>query len=255
MSFPLKFYVCVLISVDYRLEITGCDFKLSDCGYISKSCKLEVTNSDPKFPTISPPPARHREPARLGEAGGGRGKYLKERGTMGDKKALVPVEVIVRKILFLRGEKVLLDRDLAELYGVETRVLKQAVRRNIKRFPEDFMFELTKEELEDWRSQFVISKSDKMGLRYRPMAFTEQGVAMLSSVLNSDRAIEVNIAIMRAFVQLRKMISSNEDLEKKLKKLKRMIEKHDEDIGLIFEAIRELMTPPDTPPKKIGFET
>ncbi|MGD8255433.1 MAG: ORF6N domain-containing protein [Syntrophobacterales bacterium] len=174
---------------------------------------------------------------------------------MREKKALVPVEVIVRKILFLRGEKVLLDRDLAELYGVETRVLKQAVRRNIKRFPEDFMFELTKEELEDWRSQFVISKSDKMGLRYRPMAFTEQGVAMLSSVLNSDRAIEVNIAIMRAFVQLRKIIASNEELARKLEELERKIEKHDEDIGLIFEAMRELMTPPDTPPKKIGFET
>jgi hypothetical protein len=173
---------------------------------------------------------------------------------MREKKALVPVEVIVRKILFLRGEKVLLDRDLAELYGVETRVLKQAVRRNIKRFPEDFMFELTKEELEDWRSQFVTSKSDKMGLRYRPMAFTEQGVAMLSSVLNSDRAIEVNIAIMRAFVQLRKIIASNEELARKLEELERKIEKHDEDIGLIFEAIRELMTPPDTPPKKIGFE-
>ncbi|MGD8434239.1 MAG: ORF6N domain-containing protein [Syntrophobacterales bacterium] len=174
---------------------------------------------------------------------------------MREKKALVPVEVIVRKILFLRGEKVLLDRDLAELYGVETRVLKQAVRRNIKRFPEDFMFELTKEELEDWRSQFVTSKSDKMGLRYRPMAFTEQGVAMLSSVLNSDRAIEVNIAIMRAFVQLRKIIASNEELARKLEELERKIEKHDEDIGLIFEAMRELMTPPDTPPKKIGFET
>ncbi|MGD8509823.1 MAG: ORF6N domain-containing protein [Syntrophobacterales bacterium] len=173
---------------------------------------------------------------------------------MREKKALVPVEVIVRKILFLRGEKVLLDRDLAELYGVETRVLKQAVRRNIKRFPEDFMFELTKEELEDWRSQFVTSKSDKMGLRYRPMAFTEQGVAMLSSVLNSDRAIEVNIAIMRAFVQLRKIIASNEELARKLEELERKIEKHDEDIGLIFEAMRELMTPPDTPPKKIGFE-
>jgi hypothetical protein len=173
---------------------------------------------------------------------------------MGNTKALVPPEVIVTKIIFLRGEKVLLDRDLAELYGVETRVLKQAVRRNRKRFPEDFMFELTKQEFEDWRSQFVISKSDKMGLRYRPMAFTEQGVAMLSSVLNSDRAIEVNIAILRAFVQLRKMIASNEDLAKKLKELERVIEKHDKDIGLIFEAIRELMTPPEKPPKKIGFE-
>ena len=170
---------------------------------------------------------------------------------MGDKKALVPAEAIVRKILFLRGEKVLLDRDLAELYGVETRVLKQAVRRNRKRFPEDFMFELTKQEFEDWRSQFVISKSDKMGLRYRPMAFTEQGVAMLSSVLNSDRAIEVNIAIMRAFVQLRKMIASNEELARKLDELE---EKYDEQFRIVFDAIRALIEHDEKPPKKIGFE-
>jgi hypothetical protein len=169
-------------------------------------------------------------------------------------KSLVPTEVIVTKIVFLRGEKVLLDRDLAELYGIKTKVLKQAVRRNIKRFPEDFMFELTKEEFENWRSQFVTSNRDKMGLRYPPMAFTEQGVAMLSSVLNSDQAIDVNIAIMRAFVQLRKIIASNEELARKLKELEKRLEKHDEDIGLIFEAIRELMTPPDKPTKKIGFE-
>jgi len=173
---------------------------------------------------------------------------------MGDKKALVPAEAIVTKILFLRGEKVLLDRDLAGLYGVETRVLKQAVRRNIKRFPEDFMFELTEDENRALRSQSVILKRGQHS-KYLPFAFTEQGVAMLSSVLNSDRAIEVNIAIMRAFVQLRKMISSNEELARKLEKLEHKIEKQDEDIGLIFEAIRELMTPPDTPPKKIGFKT
>ena len=107
--------------------------------------------------------------------------------------SIVPTESIVSKILFFRGEKVLLDRDLADLYGVETKVLKQAVRRNIKRFPDDFMFELTNEEFKNWRSQFVTSNGHKMGLRYRPMAFTEQGVAMLSSVLRSDRAIEVNI--------------------------------------------------------------
>ena len=114
---------------------------------------------------------------------------------------IVPIESIVSKIIFLRGEKVLLDRDLAKLYRVQTKVLKQAVRRNIKRFPSDFMFELSKVEFEDWRSQFVTSNSDKMGLRYKSMAFTEQGVAMLSSVLKSERAIEVNIAIMRAFVR------------------------------------------------------
>jgi hypothetical protein len=170
---------------------------------------------------------------------------------MGDKKALVPAEVIVTKIIFLRGEKVLLDRDLAELYGVATRVLHPAVGRNKKRFPEDFMFVLTREEIMRI-SQSVTSSKIKYSKRVT--AFTEQGVAMLSSVLKSDRAIEVNIAIMRAFVQLRKMIASNEELALKLKELEKRLEKHDEDIGLIFEAIRELMTPPDTPSKKIGFE-
>ena len=170
---------------------------------------------------------------------------------MGDKKELVPAEVIVAKILILRGEKILLDRDLAELYGVETRVLNQAVGRNKKRFPEDFMFVLTREE----RTRISQSvTSSKIKYSKRVTAFTEQGVAMLSSVLNSDRAIEVNIAIMRAFVQLRKMIAANEELATKLKKLEEKLEKHDEDIGLIFEAIRELMTPPGSPPKKIGFK-
>ncbi len=115
---------------------------------------------------------------------------------MDKKGVMIPVERIKQLIVFIRGQKVMLDRDLAELYGIETKVLKQAVRRNIKRFPDDFMFELTKEEFENWRSQFVTSNRDKMGLRYKPMAFTEQGVAILSSVLRSERAIEVNIAIM-----------------------------------------------------------
>jgi len=173
---------------------------------------------------------------------------------MKDVNELVPIELIVTKILFLRGEKVLLDRDLAELYGVETRVLNQAVTRNKKRFPEDFMFVLTREEITRI-SQSVTSSRIKYSKRVTAFvtAFTEQGVAMLSSVLNSDRAIEMNIAIMRAFVQLRNMIASNEELARKLKELEDRLEKHDEDIGLIFEAIRELMTPPDTPPKKIGF--
>jgi hypothetical protein len=166
-------------------------------------------------------------------------------------KSLVPTEVIVTKIVFLRGEKVLLDRDLADLYGVETKQLKRAVRRKIKRFPEDFMFELSKEEWENLRCHFGTSSWG--GTRYAPMAFTEQGVAMLSSVLNSDRAIEVNIAIMRAFVQLRKMIASNEELARKLKELEKRLEKHGEDIGLIFEAIHQLMSPPDKPTKKIVF--
>ena len=164
---------------------------------------------------------------------------------------IVPIESIVSKIILLRGEKVLLDRDLAVLYGVETKVLKQAVRRNIRRFPSDFMFELSKEEFADWRSQFVTSNSDKMGLRYRPMAFTEQGVAMLSGVLKSERAIEVNIAIMRAFVKLRQMLASNAQLARKLEEMEM---KYDERFRIVFEAIEQLMAPPERPRKKIGFE-
>jgi len=167
---------------------------------------------------------------------------------MGDKKALVPAEVIVTKIIFLRGEKVLLDRDLAELYGVETRVLNQAVGRNKKRFPEDFMFTLTREEITRI-SQSVTSSKIKFSKRVT--AFTEQGVAMLSSVLNSDRAIEANIAIMRAFVQLRQMIASNEELARKLDELE---EKYDEQFRIVFDAIRALIEHDEKPPKKIGFE-
>jgi hypothetical protein len=137
---------------------------------------------------------------------------------------LVPVEAIVSKILFLRGEKVLLDRDLAELYGVETKQLKRAVRRNLNRFPKDFMFELASEEVDNLRRHFGTSSWG--GTRYSPMAFTEQGVAMLSSVLNSDRAIEVNVAIMRAFVQLRMMIGSHEELARKLAELEARLSEH-----------------------------
>ncbi len=125
---------------------------------------------------------------------------------------IIKSEIIEQLIYFIRGQKVMLDRDLAGLYGVETKTLKQAVRRNIDRFPEDFMFEMTKAEFENWRSQFVTSNRDKMGLRYRPMVFTEQGVAMLSSVLRSKQAVQVNIEIMRAFVRIRKMLSANKVL-------------------------------------------
>ena len=149
----------------------------------------------------------------------------------------------------------MLDRDLAELYRVKTKALKQAVRRNIARFPEDFMFELTKEEFRNWRSQFVTSNQDKMGLRYRPMAFTEQGVAMLSSILKSKRAIEVNIAIMRAFVQLREIMATRRELARKLEELEGRLGKHDEQFKVVFDAIRALMEEPEKPRrKKIGFE-
>ena len=165
---------------------------------------------------------------------------------------ILPIESIIGKIFFFRGERVLLDRHLAELYGVETKQLKRAVRRHIRRFPEDFMFELTKQEFDDLRCQSGTSSWG--GTRYRPMAFTEQGVAMLSSVLNSERAIEVNIAIMRAFVHLRKMIASHAELARKLQELEQKLEGHDEQIHAIFEAIRQLMTPTGKTRKKIGFE-
>ncbi|MGD9321069.1 MAG: ORF6N domain-containing protein [Desulfobacteraceae bacterium] len=173
---------------------------------------------------------------------------------MARKQSLIPIELIEKSILLIRGQKVILDRDLADLYGVETRVVKQAVRRNIKRFPNDFMFELSKEEFDDWRSQFVTSNRDKMGLRYRPMAFTEQGVAMLSSVPNSDRAIQVNIEIMRAFVRLQQMVSTHKQLARKVAEVEQHLEGHDQQIQTIFEAIRQLMTPPDTRKKRIAFE-
>ena len=144
----------------------------------------------------------------------------------------------------------MLDRDLAVLYGVPTKALKQAVRRNIERFPDDFMFVLDAAEFQIWRSQFVTSIEDRKGLRYAPMAFTEQGVAMLSSVLRSKRAVLVNIEIMRAFVQLRQMLSSNAELAKQLVELER---KYDRQFKVVFEAIRQLMTPREQKRKQIGF--
>lgn len=132
-------------------------------------------------------------------------------------KLLIPIERIQKSIYLIREQKVMLDRDLSELYGVETRVLVQAVKRNFTRFPEDFMFQFTKEELQDWRSQFVMSNpAAKMGLRRRPYAFTEQGVAMLPSVLNSERAVQVNILIIRAFVQMRQLLASQKGLMQKV---------------------------------------
>ena len=168
-------------------------------------------------------------------------------------KGLVPAELIQRKIIVLREEKVMIDRDLAELYGVETKQLKRAVRRNLHRFPSDFMFELSREEYNSLRSQFGTLKRGTHS-KYLPMTFTEQGVAMLSSVLNSDRAIEVNIAIMRAFVQLRKISSSHKQLAQKLREIEARLEDHDESIDAIFEAIQQLMRPPEKPRKPIGFE-
>ena len=168
-------------------------------------------------------------------------------------KELVLQERIERKILLIRGYKVMLDSDLAQLYGVTTKRLNEQVRRNIKRFPDDFMFQLTKKEYDSLRSHFATSKERRGGRRYLPYSFTEQGVAMLSSVLNSERAIQVNIAIMRVFVKIRKILSTHKELAHKLSQLERKIEKHDEEIQAIFEAIRQLMIPPEKSKRQIGF--
>jgi phage regulator Rha-like protein len=163
----------------------------------------------------------------------------------------VPPERIERRILQVRRQKVMLDADLAELYGVETKVLNQSVRRNLSRFPADFMFQLTKQEFRDLRFQFGTS-SRWGGRRYIPMAFTEQGVAMLSSVLHSERAVQVNIAIMRAFVKLREILSSHRDLASRLNKMEK---KYDARFKVVFDAIRELMRPPEKTRGRIGFRT
>jgi hypothetical protein len=165
-------------------------------------------------------------------------------------ESLVPVESIEKKILLIRGQKVMLDADLSELYGVETKYLIKAVKRNLLRFPADFMFVLNYQEVRNLRFQFGTS-SQWGGRRYLPYAFTEQGVAMLSSVLSSDQAIKVNILIMRAFVKLRQMIASNKDLSKRLDDLEK---KYDGELRVVFEAIRQLMAPPAKPKRKIGFD-
>jgi len=174
-------------------------------------------------------------------------------------KALIPIEVIEKKIFLLRGQKVMLDKDLAELYGVSTKVLNQAVKRNLDRFPEDFMFQLTKEEADTWwqyvmsnrlRSQFVTLKRGQH-IKYSPYAFTEHGILMLSSVLNSERAVQVNIVIMRTFVRLRRLLASNEELARKLHE---MDKKYDEQFKVVFESIRQLMLPPEKPKRQIGFK-
>jgi len=174
------------------------------------------------------------------------------------KPESIPAEHIETRILFVRSHKVLLDADLAALYGVSTKVLVQAVRRNIERFPADFMFQLTEQELKILRSQIVTSSSNAVGKwggrRTLPYVFSEQGVAMLSSVLRSRRAIAVNIAVMRAFVRLRAMVAANTELAKKLDELERRVAHHDEAITSVVRAIRDLMAPTEPKAKRrIGF--
>ena len=167
----------------------------------------------------------------------------------------IPVEVVKGKIYLIREQKVLLDSDLAEMYGVETSNLNKAVKRNIDRFPMDFMFQLTSEEAGSLRFQIGISKPQgRGGRRYMPYVFTEQGVAMLSSVLNSERAVQVNIAIMRAFVQMRELAASNRELANKFTDLERRVGSHDEAIRTLFDAIRQMMKPEEKERKPIGFK-
>jgi len=166
-------------------------------------------------------------------------------------KEIIPIERVVQSIRWFRGQKVLLDSDLAALYGVTTGNLNKAVKRNAGRFPTDFMFQLDAEEVANLKFQFGISSWG--GRRRLPYAFTEQGVAMLSSVLNSERAVKVNIAIMRAFVQLRETLDTNRELARKFSELEQRVGKHDHEIAAILEAIRQLMGPREKPRPEIGF--
>lgn len=166
-------------------------------------------------------------------------------------KSIIPIERIAQSIIYLRGQKVILDRDLAVLYGVETRVLNQAVKRNANRFPGDFMFTLSRDEI-GRISQIVISSAD-LKFSKQVHAFTEQGVAMLSSVLNSERAVRVNIAIMRAFVKLREVLATNGELARKFRELEARVGGHDKQIAGVIEAIRQLIAPSEKPKREIGF--
>ncbi|MBI1808184.1 MAG: ORF6N domain-containing protein [Ignavibacteria bacterium] len=167
-----------------------------------------------------------------------------------EKPQIVSTTFIERRIFLIRGQKVMLDVHLAQMYGVPTKRLKEQVRRNRSRFPKDFMFELTAEEFSSLRSQIATSNVRRGGSRYKPFAFTEQGVAMLSTVLNSEGAIQVNIAIMRAFVKLRELLGAHKDLAIKLEELEK---KYDAQFRVVFEAIRQLMEQPQKPKRKIGF--
>jgi len=164
---------------------------------------------------------------------------------------IIPQEVVESKIFFIRGKKGMLDKDLAALYGVETKMLNRAVKRNIDRFPEDFMFQLTKEEYAGLsRYQFGTLKRGR-NIKYSPYAFTENGVAMLSSVLNSKRAVHVNIQIMRTFTRIREMLATNAELAQKIETLEK---KYDAQFKVVFDAFRQLMLPSETKKKKIGFK-
>ena len=166
---------------------------------------------------------------------------------------IVSAETIENKIFFIKGKKVIIDRDLAKLYDVETKALNQAVKRNSERFPEDFMFQLSGQEFVNWKSQIVTSNSEKMGLRKKPYVFTEHGILMLSSVLNSSKAVQVNIQIMRIFLKLRRMLASHVELKRKIEEMER---KYDKQFAIVFQAIKQLLEPPRLKPKTpVGFHS
>lgn len=166
----------------------------------------------------------------------------------------IPEEVVMSKIYEVRGEKVMIDRDLAALYGVETKRLKEAVRRNLSRFPTDFMFEMAKEELENWRTQNASSNAEKKGLRYAPFCFTEQGVTMLSCVLNSQRAIAVNIRIIRTFSKMREMLLTHKDLLLEMEEIRKKVSGQDEKIELIFNYLKQFIEEQEAPRVQVGFK-
>jgi phage regulator Rha-like protein len=172
------------------------------------------------------------------------------------KSVMIPDELVMNKIYLIRGQKVMIDKDLAELYSVETKRLKEAIRRNISRFPEDFMFELTSAEFESLRTQIATLKTGRgQHPKYMPFAFTEQGVAMLSSVLNSETAIRVNIQIIRVFTRMREMIMTHKDILLQLEKIEKKLSEHNEDIQLIFKYLKQLLIPPEyLTRQKIGFK-
>lgn len=181
---------------------------------------------------------------------------MDKKRVLSKKSRLIPQERIESKIILLRGLKVMLDSDLADLYGIPTKRLNEQVKRNLKRFPSDFMLQMSKEELENWRSQFATSNKVKMGIRRLPYVFTREGVAMLSSVINSEQAIQVNIQIMRAFVKLQELMISHKDLARKIEDVERKFKEHDQNFIAIFQAIRGLLQKPKEPQEKkrpIGF--
>ena len=177
---------------------------------------------------------------------------MASKDTMAIENAIITLDQVERRIYEIRGHKVMLDSELAAMYGVATKAFNQAVKRNLERFPNDFCFQLTEGEFGSLKSQFVTSKTGRGGRRYVPYVFTEQGVAMLSSVLNSDRAIQVNIAIMRAFVNMRKLVATNDEINKKLTVVERKLGEHDGHFKQVFAAIRAMMAP-EKKPAKIGY--